>query len=223
MTKKILKNEKIVKDVKNTKTKKEKIVDVLENQSNETINNENQLIEAINNETADLENQNAEPENNIDVNDDNNVNDNNVNDIELNDNMDEIDDFVENDLIENQTAEPINSVKEKPIIIKKEKKSNIIYDILSSEAGATLNELIEKTGWQKHSIRGTLSNLQKELQFSLLKIELSRPDPLNNKDFIKETRYFIKDADFILSDFLIKKQNETADLNLIDDKKAVNE
>lgn len=214
MSKKVLKNTKTlnnVKDVKNTKTKKEKIVDILENQSNETINNENQLIEIINNETADLENQlenqNAELENIIDVKDD----------------INEIDDFVENNLIENQTAESINSIKEEPVIIKKEKKTNLIFDILSSKTGATLNELIEKTGWQKHSIRGTLSNLQKELQFSLLKVELSRPNPLNNKDFIKETRYFIKDADFMLNDFLIKKQNETADLNLIDNKEAINE
>ncbi len=36
--------------------------------------------------------------------------------------------------------------------------------MLSRKEGVTLKQLIEKTGWQKHSVHGGMANLKKELQ-----------------------------------------------------------
>ncbi len=43
-------------------------------------------------------------------------------------------------------------------------KQQIIIDLLSRKGGACLEEMIEATNWQKHSIRGVISgNLKKKL------------------------------------------------------------
>ena len=43
-------------------------------------------------------------------------------------------------------------------------KQQIIIDLLSREGGACLEEMIEATNWQKHSIRGVISgSLKKKL------------------------------------------------------------
>ena len=42
-------------------------------------------------------------------------------------------------------------------------KALAVFEALSREDGATVQELIDLTGWQKHSVRGYLSNLRKKL------------------------------------------------------------
>jgi len=39
-----------------------------------------------------------------------------------------------------------------------------IMDALQREEGATIDELVEMTGWQPHSARGFLSNMRKKLK-----------------------------------------------------------
>lgn len=74
------------------------------------------------------------------------------------------------------------------------KKTSIIYDLLERPQGSTIEELMEATDWQKHSVRGTLSNMQKEMQFQLIKLETSTPD-FDKGGFIKKCTYFIRSVD----------------------------
>ncbi|MBN8648785.1 MAG: DUF3489 domain-containing protein [Caulobacterales bacterium] len=47
-------------------------------------------------------------------------------------------------------------------------KQQIIIDLLSREGGACLEEMIEATNWQKHSVRGVISgSLKKKLGFKI--------------------------------------------------------
>lgn len=47
-------------------------------------------------------------------------------------------------------------------------KQQIIIDLLSREGGACLEEMIEATNWQKHSIRGVISgSIKKKLGFKV--------------------------------------------------------
>lgn len=41
-----------------------------------------------------------------------------------------------------------------------------VMEALSRDNGATIDELVEITGWQQHSIRGFLSNIRKKLKES---------------------------------------------------------
>jgi len=82
-----------------------------------------------------------------------------------------------------------------------------------------MEELEKELNWKKASIRGTISNLQKEQQFCLMTINIIKPnlnnksnfksdseiknnndsnDIENNKSFYKKTRYFIKNCKFNL-------------------------
>lgn len=54
-----------------------------------------------------------------------------------------------------QDATPCNRVQ-------RETKQATIVRLLSQEAGTTLTQLIEVTGWQSHSVRGHLSNLRRK-------------------------------------------------------------
>lgn len=80
---------------------------------------------------------------------------------------------------------------------KKVKKNSSLYKLLSRPSGATMEELEKELNWKKASIRGTISNLQKQQQFCLITINVIKPN-LDNKSFYKETRYFIKDCEFNL-------------------------
>lgn len=42
-------------------------------------------------------------------------------------------------------------------------KKQIMIDMLSREEGATLKQLMEATGWLKHSVHGGMANLKKEI------------------------------------------------------------
>ena len=196
-------------NTKKVNTKKVKKINDLEItiNSNEKLENEN-IIEVENN----IENQNIiENENNIEVENNKIKNDVEVENIienEINNN--------EIDLIDNNEID-INAIETSNLIEKNDKKNNIkktnlIYEILSSKKGGTLQELMEKTGWQKHSIRGTLTNLQKDLEFTLIKVDVSKPDPVNRRQFIKETRYFIKN-EFFTADQLFNNENEIENID----------
>ena len=77
--------------------------------------------------------------------------------------------------------------------LKKLKKNTSLYELLVRPSGATMEELEKELGWKKASIRGTISNLQKEQQFCLMTVNITKPNlDSNNKSFYKEIRYFIK-------------------------------
>ena len=60
-------------------------------------------------------------------------------------------------------AELLYDLVKSPISCKPTKQQ-IIIDLLSREGGACLEEMIEATNWQKHSIRGVISgSLKKKL------------------------------------------------------------
>ena len=41
-------------------------------------------------------------------------------------------------------------------------KKAIVHDMLLRAGGATLQEIMEKTGWRKHTVRGFISTLPKK-------------------------------------------------------------
>jgi hypothetical protein len=43
-------------------------------------------------------------------------------------------------------------------------KKQTMIDMLSSKEGATIQQLMDTIGWQKHSVHGAMANLKKELQ-----------------------------------------------------------
>ena len=43
-------------------------------------------------------------------------------------------------------------------------KKQTMIDMLSRDEGATIKQLMETIGWQKHSVHGAMANLKKELQ-----------------------------------------------------------
>jgi hypothetical protein len=43
----------------------------------------------------------------------------------------------------------------------------MMIDLLSRKEGATSQQLQEATGWQKHSVRGAMSNMQKKLSLTI--------------------------------------------------------
>jgi len=59
----------------------------------------------------------------------------------------------------------------------KQTKKQICIDLLSRRAGASLNELQQATGWQRHSVRGFLSGTVKKLPDSVLTAETSNGGP----------------------------------------------
>jgi len=46
-------------------------------------------------------------------------------------------------------------------------KQQVIIDLLSRKEGASVLQLQNATGWQKHSVRGAVSNLQRKLKLSV--------------------------------------------------------
>jgi len=113
----------------------------------------------------------------------------------------------------NENLDSINSSQE--ISTKKLKKNSSLYELLSRPFGATMEELENELNWKKASIRGTISNLQKEQQFCLMTINIIKPNlDLNNKSFYKETRYFIKDCEFnLFNDLFNNLSNQSINNN----------
>ena len=47
-----------------------------------------------------------------------------------------------------------------PVVPRPGGKLGVIIDRVATKAGATIDELVEATGWQRHSVRGALSQLR---------------------------------------------------------------
>lgn len=119
-------------------------------------------------------------------------------DEEVNEKMnEEIKDENNEEIDEEKNDETMQETKTEKII--KTKKNSSLYELLSRPCGATMEELEKELNWKKASIRGTISNLQKEQQFCLMTINVIKPN-LDNKSFYKETHYFIKDYEFNIND-----------------------
>lgn len=54
----------------------------------------------------------------------------------------------------------IPSARKPDITMRPSGKLGLILDRLEAKTGATLDELVDATGWQKHSVRGALSRLR---------------------------------------------------------------
>ncbi len=62
-----------------------------------------------------------------------------------------------------------DSQPDKPALPKAHNKQGTIIGLLSRSEGATLNEMVEATGWQKHSVRGLMAgNLKKKLGLTIV-------------------------------------------------------
>lgn len=75
------------------------------------------------------------------------------------------------------------------------KKRCQMFDLLSRPEGVTIEEMMKEFGWQKHSVRGVMSTLQKDYQFQLIKLETSVPSSENDGKFIKNAVYFAREID----------------------------
>ena len=58
---------------------------------------------------------------------------------------------------QNNATQPVNA--DAPTPVKgKETKLDLIINLLSRTEGATIEDMVTATGWQKHSVRGVMSN-----------------------------------------------------------------
>jgi hypothetical protein len=60
---------------------------------------------------------------------------------------------------EKQSVNHIQLVEAKP---PRQTNEQIVIELLKREKGATLSEIMKATGWQNHSVRGSISNLKKK-------------------------------------------------------------
>ena len=68
---------------------------------------------------------------------------------------------------QDEAAEAAVAVQEKPD--RQVSKQNLIIDMLKDSKGATVVELADATGWQKHSIQGAMSGaLKKKLGLTII-------------------------------------------------------
>lgn len=107
-----------------------------------------------------------------------------------------------NEEISDEAGDKVSDEIAQETKFKKLKKNTSLYELLSRPFGATMEELEKELNWKKASIRGTISNLQKEQEFCLMTINIIKPN-LDDMTFYKETRYFIKDCEFSLFDDLL--------------------
>ncbi len=56
---------------------------------------------------------------------------------------------------------PATSTRKPDTVIRPGGKLGLILDRLEDGTGATVHELVDATGWQKHSVHGALSRLRK--------------------------------------------------------------
>ena len=70
-----------------------------------------------------------------------------------------------NTAVEHVAAKPMSKATQKPPAADKgvsTSKLDVIITLLKRPKGATLEEMIEATGWQRHSVHGTLSGTIKK-------------------------------------------------------------
>ena len=57
----------------------------------------------------------------------------------------------------------------KPRVARGQSKQDVVIQMLRRQSGVTIGDIIAKTGWQPHSVRGFFSGLvKKKLKFPLL-------------------------------------------------------
>ncbi|MDD9923999.1 MAG: DUF3489 domain-containing protein, partial [Boseongicola sp.] len=57
---------------------------------------------------------------------------------------------------------------------KRVTKQSILIDMLQTGSGASIEELMEATGWQPHTVRGAISNvLRKKLGLNVINVQAS--------------------------------------------------
>ncbi len=67
---------------------------------------------------------------------------------------------------------PATSARKPDVVNRPGGKLGLILDRLERKTGATVDELVDATGWQKHSVHGALSRLRKhgfDIQFETTK------------------------------------------------------
>lgn len=84
---------------------------------------------------------------------------------------------------EAELSEPLsNALKAvEKMAVEKITKQRIVIDLLSRKQGASVEEIMSATSWQKHTVRGFISNLKKKPEFTVT----SEQDG-------EERRYFLK-------------------------------
>ena len=60
--------------------------------------------------------------------------------------------------IETPKKKPILEAKKEVSLTEKKTKIATVLDLLRQKDGATIEDIVKVTGWQKHTARGTLSN-----------------------------------------------------------------
>lgn len=68
--------------------------------------------------------------------------------------------------ITNKARELVGAKIPEPAPIKKPSKKSMLLEMLQGE-GAALKIIMEKTGWQSHSVRGMLSNLKRKEGYNI--------------------------------------------------------
>ena len=54
---------------------------------------------------------------------------------------------------------------------KKVTKKQMLVDLISRPHGASINELMEATGWQKHTCRGVIANEKKKRELNIMLVD----------------------------------------------------
>ncbi len=66
-------------------------------------------------------------------------------------------------------AAPKSKSKLSPPAVRQGTKQALLIDLLKRKTGATIDEIVEATGWQAHSVRGAISGaLKKKLGLAVL-------------------------------------------------------
>ncbi len=63
-------------------------------------------------------------------------------------------------LIHAKKKSPVTSARKPDAVTRPGGKLGLILDRLEVQTGATVDELVDTTGWQKHSVHGALSRLR---------------------------------------------------------------
>lgn len=67
------------------------------------------------------------------------------------------------------------AVPEKPVPVAKHTKRGILITLLQRPEGATIHDLAEATGWQRHSVHGVISGIiKKQLGYQVAHVRETR-------------------------------------------------
>lgn len=73
-----------------------------------------------------------------------------------------------------ETPKTIVPRKVETVRLKRVTKQSILIDMLRTGGGASIEELMDATGWQPHTVRGAISNvLRKKLGLNVINVQAS--------------------------------------------------